>query len=96
MAPSSRDRISVDLRGLKATLFQRAQALGVSPSGLVRTTLAEALGRSDPTDIDRSMQSLKSGTGDRVPPPASTRSKSAAGLRSIQWLRTAMRNMRLM
>jgi hypothetical protein len=44
MAPSSRDRISVDLHGLKAALFERAQALGVSPSGLVRTTLAEALG----------------------------------------------------
>ena len=66
MAPSSRDRISVDLHGLKAALFERAQALGVSPSGLVRTTLAEALGRSDPTDIDRSMPSLKSGSGDRV------------------------------
>jgi hypothetical protein len=66
MAPSSRDRISVDLHGLKAALFERAQALSVSPSGLVRTTLAEALGRSDPTDIDRSMPSLKSGTGDRV------------------------------
>ena len=61
MAPSSRDRISVDLHGLKAALFERAQALGVSPSGLVRTTLAEALGRSDPTGIDRSMPSLKSG-----------------------------------
>jgi hypothetical protein len=44
MEPSSRDRISVDLHGLKAALFERAQALGVSPSGLVRTTLAEALG----------------------------------------------------
>ena len=66
MAPSSRDRLSVDLHGLKAALFERAQALGVSPSVLVRTTLTEALGRSDPTDIDRSMQSLKSGTGDRV------------------------------
>ena len=53
MAPSSRDRISVDLHGLKAALFERAQSLGVSPSGLVRTTLAEALGRSDPADIDR-------------------------------------------
>ena len=66
MAPSSRDRISVDLHGLKAALFERAQALGVSPSGLVRTTLAEALVRSDPTDIDHSMQRLKSGNGDRV------------------------------
>ena len=44
MAPSSRDRISVDLHGLKAALFERAQARGVSPSGLVRTTLAEASG----------------------------------------------------
>ena len=43
MAPSSRDRISVDLHGLKAVLFERAQALGVSPSGLVRTILASAL-----------------------------------------------------
>jgi len=66
MAPSSRDRLSVDLHGLKAALFERAQALGVSPSGLVRTTLAEALGRSDPADIDRSMPSLKAGNGDRV------------------------------
>ena len=47
MAPSSRDRISVDLHGLKVALFERAQALGVSPSGLVRTTLAEALGQPD-------------------------------------------------
>jgi len=66
MAPSSRDRLSVDLHGLKAALFERAQALGVSPSGLVRTTLAEALGRSDPITTDRSIQSLKSGNGDRV------------------------------
>jgi hypothetical protein len=47
MAPASRDRISVDLRGLKAALFGRAQTLGVSPSGLVRTTLAEALGHAN-------------------------------------------------
>jgi hypothetical protein len=66
MAPSSRDRLSVDLHGLKAALFERAQALGVSPSGLVRTMLAEALGRAVPTNIDHSMQSLKSGNGDRV------------------------------
>jgi hypothetical protein len=38
-----RDRISVDLRGLKAALAQRAQVLGVSPSDLVRTALAGAL-----------------------------------------------------
>lgn len=45
MEPSSRDRISVDLHGLKATLMERAQVLGLSPSHLVRQVLAEALGR---------------------------------------------------
>ena len=44
MAPSSRDRISVDLHGLKAALFERARILGLSPSDLVRMTLTEALG----------------------------------------------------
>lgn len=47
MAPSSRDRISVDLHGLKAALFERARALGVSPSVWVRTTIADALGQVD-------------------------------------------------
>lgn len=45
MTPSSRDRISVDLKGLKTALMERAQALGVSPSALLRTTLADELGR---------------------------------------------------
>jgi len=44
VAPSSRDRISVDLHGLKAALFERARILGLSPSDLVRMTLTEALG----------------------------------------------------
>ena len=44
MAPSSRDRLSVDLHGLKATLVERARLAGTSPSGWVRATLAEALG----------------------------------------------------
>jgi hypothetical protein len=66
MAPSSRDRISVDLRGLKAALFERAQSLGVSPSSLVRSTLAEALGQADRIDVDRSMPSRLSGNGTRV------------------------------
>ncbi len=43
MASSSRDRISVDLRGLKAALFERARAVGVTPSGFVRDALAAAL-----------------------------------------------------
>jgi hypothetical protein len=66
MAPSSRDRISVDLHGLKAALFDRAQALGVSPSGLVRATLAEALGHAGRINIDRPRSSLCSGNGDRM------------------------------
>lgn len=44
MAPSSRDRLSVDLHGLKAALVERAKLAGTSPSGWVRATLAEALG----------------------------------------------------
>jgi hypothetical protein len=45
MAPSSRDRISVDLQGLKAALCERAQATGVLPSAWVRAALADALGK---------------------------------------------------
>ncbi len=44
MAPSSRDRLSVDLHGLKAALFERARLAGTSPSVWVRATLAVALG----------------------------------------------------
>lgn len=43
MASSSRDCISVDLGGLKATLLERARAAGVTPSGLVRDALAASL-----------------------------------------------------
>jgi hypothetical protein len=66
MRPSSRDRISVDLHGLKAALFERAQALGVSPSGLVRTTLAQALGQASEVNIERDAQPPLRGRGDRV------------------------------
>ena len=43
MTPSSRDRLSVDLHGLKAALVECARLAGTSPSGWVRATLAEAL-----------------------------------------------------
>jgi hypothetical protein len=66
MAPSLRDRISVDLGGLKAALFERAQTLGVSPSGLVRTTLAEALSQAERIHVGRSMPSLRSRDRDRT------------------------------
>jgi hypothetical protein len=45
MAPLSRDRISVDLQGLKAALCERAHAAGMLPSALVRKALADALGQ---------------------------------------------------
>ncbi len=46
MAPSSRDRLSVDLHGLKAALFERARLAGTSPSAWVRAALAEAVAGS--------------------------------------------------
>jgi hypothetical protein len=52
MKPSSRDRISVDLHGLKAPLRERAQAVGLSPSILVRQVLADALGRPAPLSAE--------------------------------------------
>jgi hypothetical protein len=54
------------LHGLKAALFDRAHALGVSPSGLVRATLAEALGHAERIHIDRSTPRLRSGNSDRM------------------------------
>ena len=54
MAPSSRDRLSVDLHGLKAALVERARLAGTSPSGWVRATLAEALdGSAEPARSTR-------------------------------------------
>mgnify|MGYP003396716168 FL=1 len=44
METQSRERISVDLQGLKPALLARSQAQGVSPSELVRKALEQALG----------------------------------------------------
>jgi len=66
MAPSSRDRISVDLHGLKAALYERARARGVSPSALVRDTLVEALGLSDSLGLDRLVRTAAVPTESRV------------------------------
>lgn len=52
MESSSRDRISVDLHGLKAPLMERAQAVGLLPSHLVRQVLADALGRPAPLNAE--------------------------------------------
>jgi hypothetical protein len=67
MAPSSRDRISVDLHGLKAALLARAQAQGVSPSVLVRSLVAESMGRN----LDPAVQP-QSG---HQPPPRADRAR---------------------
>lgn len=47
MAPSSRDRISVDLHGLRAALIERAQARRASVSALVREAVERELGLVD-------------------------------------------------
>ena len=47
LTPLSRDRISVDLRGLRASLLDQARARGVTLSDLVRGVLAAALGAVD-------------------------------------------------
>lgn len=66
MEPSSRDRLSVDLHGLKAALLDRAQALGVTPSSLVRSTLTEALGQSLPAEQGSGLRPHRTGHQDRV------------------------------
>ncbi len=66
MAPSSRDRLSVDLQGLKAALLVRALAVGVTPSDFVRTTLADALGQHVGHDADRRVLSQRAGRQERV------------------------------
>lgn len=53
MTESSRDRISVDLQGLKPALLACAQARGVSPSELIRKALAIALDHSAPSGPTR-------------------------------------------
>jgi hypothetical protein len=66
MAPSSRDRISVDLQGLKGALHERAHAVGMLPSAWVRMTLADALGRpADPAPAHTS-QSMHRRDGSRA------------------------------
>ena len=66
MEPSSRDRISVDLNGLKAALFERARTVGVSPSVWVRATLAQALGVPAEQQISLAAPHLKASSAGRV------------------------------
>jgi hypothetical protein len=66
MTPSARDRISVDLRGLRAALFEQARARGLLPSTLVRDALVEALGQSEPGGLDRAAAGAAVSAKDRV------------------------------
>jgi hypothetical protein len=66
MTPSARDRLRVDLHGLRAVLFERARARGVSPSRLVRDALVEALGQAKPSGSDRVAASAVSSAEDRT------------------------------
>ncbi len=66
MAPSSRDRLCVDLHGLKAALVERARQAGTSPSGWVRATLAQALKDSAEPDIEARQPRLEARDGSRV------------------------------
>lgn len=52
MQTNPRERISIDLQGLKAALMERSQALGMSPSELLRKALVQAL--DTPATLERS------------------------------------------
>ena len=66
MPASSRNRISVDLHGLKAALFDQARVRGVSPSDFVRHALIDALSQSDPLAESRPVTSVFVSTQTRV------------------------------
>lgn len=89
MPSTKRDRISVDLRGLKAALVERAGRSRCSPSDIVRAALARELGLADPgalaalahvarpDDVDRVRVSLRLARGDAA---TLTQAASNAGL----------------
>ena len=66
METSSRDRISVELHGLKAVLVEQSAALGLSPSALVRRALAKELGGSAPAESQHALTSSVQPVGKRT------------------------------
>jgi hypothetical protein len=78
MTPSSRDRISVDLRGLRAALFDRARGQGVSPSELVRDALEKALGHPERQPFGQ--------VTDPLPAPAEARARLSLRMTRIEAL----------
>ena len=83
MTLSSRDRISVDLHGLKAALFAHALAAGCSPSELVRKAVARSLGVPIPTESRPSGASLARRAGERIRLGLSMQREDAEALLSI-------------
>ena len=66
MSPTTRDRISVDLRGLRAGLLAQARARDVTPSDLVRAALAQSLGDSASHHRPAESGTPRSASKDRV------------------------------
>ena len=66
METKSRERISVDLQGLKPALWERSKALGVSPSALVRKTLEQTLGVPAEVEKGAHLRPTSKPSGDRA------------------------------
>lgn len=61
-----RERISIDLQGLKTPLIARAQATGMSPSEIMRKALEQALGTPAVPSLEEGKQPLIRRAGGRV------------------------------
>lgn len=61
-----RERISIDLQGLKTPLVARSQATGMSPSEIVRKALEQALGTPAAPTEEEGKQPLTRRVGGRV------------------------------
>ena len=66
ISSSSRDLLTVDLRGMKAALVAHARTRGVSISDLVRDVLVEAMGRVPSLPQESATNPLRSTDSDRV------------------------------
>jgi hypothetical protein len=86
MAPSARDRISVDLQGMKATLCERAQAAGMLPSAVVRKALADALGQPAASGALRTPYTRRDQSASRARLSLRmTRAQAAAVIEAAHW-----------
>lgn len=66
MNTEPRERISIDLQGLKKPLVARAKATGISPSEVVRKALAQALDAHAVPKVEQENQLLTGRAGERV------------------------------